>query len=81
MHPSPLIENLLLSSVWIKPECGAPCYHVLIVSYIGYMREKTLRVRMNQDEWDILQSLADKESLPIPEYIRFLIRKLNESDH
>ncbi len=45
------------------------------------MRGKTLRVRMNQDEWDILQSLADKESLPIPEYIRFLIRKLNESDH
>ncbi len=43
------------------------------------MREKTLRVRMNQDEWDILQSLANKESLPIPEYVRFLIRKLHET--
>ncbi len=44
------------------------------------MRDKTLRVRMNLDEWNILQALADKESLPIPEYVRFLIRKLYETD-
>lgn len=44
------------------------------------MREKTLRVRMNQDEWDILERLANKESLPIPEYIRFLVRKLDGSE-
>jgi hypothetical protein len=41
------------------------------------MRGKVLRVRVNDTEWDMLQSLADKESLPIPEYIRFLIRKLS----
>jgi hypothetical protein len=35
---------------------------------------------MNQDEWDILQALAAEESLPIPEYVRFLIRKLYKTD-
>jgi hypothetical protein len=44
------------------------------------MRDKVLRVRMNQDEWNILESLAQKESLPIPEYVRFLIRKLYKTD-
>jgi len=41
------------------------------------MRDKTLRVRMNDDAWGMLERLAAKESLPIPEYVRFLIRKLD----
>jgi len=41
------------------------------------MRNKCLRVRFNDLEWDMLQRLASKESLPVPDYIRFLVRRLD----
>jgi hypothetical protein len=31
---------------------------------------------MNDVEWDMLQSLANQESLPMAEYVRFVVRKL-----
>ncbi|MEI6429424.1 MAG: hypothetical protein WCO45_13735 [Pseudanabaena sp. ELA607] len=43
------------------------------------MREKILRVRLNDSEWAALQKLAEQESLTVPKYIRSLIKKLHEA--
>ncbi|MFN5854688.1 MAG: plasmid mobilization protein [Pseudanabaenaceae cyanobacterium] len=41
------------------------------------MREKILRVRLNDSEWEALQKLAEKEALTVPRYVRALIKKLS----